>query len=249
MKKLFVLSILVSISIISCKGDNSSINILATNQWTAAYVEAATGQDCPALAPLDLIHPPEYELTPGDFKKISSTETLVIAGYEAMVPKIRENKLLDEEHILQIETGYSYPMLEKNIRTLASYFQTEEVAEKNLQDIRTVMEENKSSILSEGSAPTAVVHQFQVALAKELGFEVLGVFGPAPLQASDIEKMAALNPQVIVDNGHNPLGEMLVEILPGSDYIKWVNFPGIEGTESLADVIQWNADQFRESLN
>lgn len=230
------------------QGKNTDLTVLATNRWTAAYVEAATGEDCFTLAPQDLIHPPEYELTPGDFEKISGASTLVIAGYEAMVPKIRENEILAEENILQIDTGFNFDLMSENIKMLGSYFGTEETAAESIREIGKTLKENGDLLKAEGSAPTVVVHQFQVALAKELGLEVLGVFGPAPLQAADIEKISALDPSAIIDNGHNPQGVLLTEILTDSAYVEWINFPGRGGTESLTDVIQWNREQLQASL-
>lgn len=45
----------------------------------------------------------------------------------------------------------------------------------------------------------------QVYLAKDLGLNVVGTFGPAPLTAAQLAEIAKGEIDIIIDNIHNPV--------------------------------------------
>jgi len=218
--------------------------IMATNLWTAAYVEAATGEACPSLAPSDMSHPPEYELTPGDFDKLTRTQYFVYAGYEVMMKEISNSAEISEDSLIAIQTGYSRKVLQDSILGIAEIMDTQEEAEASLLKINSLLDQGKEAV--QGSY-RALVHFHQQALARELGIEVAAVYGPAPMEAGQLEELAAQEGvNLIIDNQHNPVGKTLVEFQPRASYVSWINFPGTAGTESLIDVIQYNLDQLED---
>jgi hypothetical protein len=80
---------------------------------------------------------------------------------------------------------------------------------------------------------------------EELGFDILGVFGPAPLEARQIVELSKEKPVFIIDNSHNPVGSPLRETLPDAVYVVFSNFPDSEQAGGLLDVLRSN----REALN
>jgi hypothetical protein len=73
-----------------------------------------------------------------------------------------------------------------------------------------------------------------------MGFNIVGVFGPASLEAGDIERMVKLRSGMIVDNEHNPVGKPILNAKSSLEYRQLINFPGLHQTSSLLDVIRYN---------
>ena len=51
----------------------------------------------------------------------------------------------------------------------------------------------------------------------------------------------------IIDNVHNPVGQPLAEVAPGSKYIIWRNFPETVEKGSLEKVVKENIDAVFQS--
>ncbi|MDR1746591.1 MAG: hypothetical protein LBR49_04900, partial [Tannerella sp.] len=79
-----------------------------------------------------------------------------------------------------------------------------------------------------------------VAFLQELGIEPGEVFGPAAPEAAALAASAKQKVTLIIDNYHNPIGKVFRELHPNARYVQLVNFPGYDGTKTLADVIQRN---------
>jgi hypothetical protein len=94
----------------------------------------------------------------------------------------------------------------------------------------------------------AVVHVFQKPLMEQLGFSVLGVFGPDPLEASQIVKLSTTKATLIVDNWHNEAAAPLRETLRKVRYASLINFPGPDGTVTLLDVLMDNKKRLSSAL-
>lgn len=219
-------------------------NVVATNAWTAAFAEAAGAKNVTVLAPFQMQHPTEYELRPGDIPRVMKADLIVFAGYETMIDKMRKGLHVDESKMLQIDTRYDLPTIRKSIMKIAERLGTKEQAEANIQQIETVIDEAKETLKKDGILNKPVlVHFFQKPLAKELGLQVAGVFGPAPPEARQIGDMSKTNAMLIIDNAHNPVGKPLKEVLPDAQLVSLLNFPGTHHTKTLLDVIRYNVQQ------
>lgn len=247
MKKwILILAILPQLLFAGAKGD--SIEIMATNSWTAAFVEAATGEECLYLAPSDMSHPPEYELKPGDFEKLTRTEHFVYAGYEVMMKEISSSADISEDALVSIQTGYSKKVLAGSIAAVGVLMGTESFAAESIAELMSILDAGKESFTEAGQV-NAVVNFHQQALAEEMGFNVLAVYGPAPLQPGQLDSLSKLEGvDLILDNAHNPMGEILQEFFPDASYTSGINFPGIDGTSSLKEVLQRNIGILKETL-
>ena len=63
--------------------------VIATNGWTAAFAKLAGVEDPEVLAPYEMKHPPEYELSLAELRRVAQADYIVFAGYEAMMTRIK----------------------------------------------------------------------------------------------------------------------------------------------------------------
>ena len=222
--------------------------VVATNSWTAAFARAAGARNVVVLAPFDMAHPSEYELRAADIPVIAHARLIVFAGYETMVKRLQSGMDLKKEVLLKIDTDYSMVTMEKSIMEIAQHLGTEKIALQNIDSIRHLLAESRAQFDKSGINSTPVlVNFFQVSIVKEMGFEVAGVFGPAPLEAGDIDRMAKPRSGMIVDNEHNPVGKPLMAVKVGATYTQLLNFPGMHHTSTLEEVIRYNLQQLSAS--
>jgi hypothetical protein len=238
-----LLALSFGLLLFGCTKSSEEFQILATNSWTAAYV----GTPCVSLAPADMIHPPEYELSPGDFQRIHHSKNLVFAGYESMMREIGTSAEIDPQALLQIKTGYSMGTIEESLLAIAERMDTTEYAQQSVKHYSELFNEKKE-IFQQLGIPKVVFNVHQLALAKQLGFQVLGVFGPAPLEMGELQKFMDMPAHLIIDNGHNPIAQPLKELLPQAVYVQCINFPGEENSKTLEDVIELNTRRIEEVL-
>jgi zinc transport system substrate-binding protein len=224
--------------------------VVATNSWTAAFAKAAGAKNIVVLAPFEMQHPSEYELRAADIPVLVHSSVIIYAGYETMVKRLQSGLDLKKESLLKIETDYSMAAIEKSVMDIAQRLGTEKIALQNLDSIRQIMTEGKSQLDKSGlNSAHVIVNFFQQSIVKEMGFEVEGVFGPAALEAGDINKMAQKESMVIIDNEHNPVGMPLEKIKNGAVYRQLINFPGLHQTRTLQDVIRYNIKQLSSSTD
>lgn len=241
-----IIFFLVALLFLSCKGKSSSGNdsafvVIATNSWTAAYAEAAGAENVVVLAPFEMAHPAEYELRPGDIVNLVNAEIIVYAGYEVMTERLKTGLDIPPDKLLLVDTDYSYEKIEKSVMDIASKLETEDIARKNLLDIRHAFDEGRKALSEKNiSERTVVVHYFQTSLARELGLAPAAVFGPASPEVSEIAAISRIQTSLIIDNIHNPVGRPFKEVHPDSQYEQLLNFPGMKETATITDVIRYN---------
>ena len=215
--------------------------VVATSSWTAAYAEAAGAKNIIILAPFEMEHPSEYELRPSDIPKLMNAKVIIYAGYEVMAERLKKGLDIPEEKLLLVSTDYLYETIEKSVLNIASKLGTENIARKNLADIRKVFDEGRIAVEEKSmSGQPVIVHRFQASLVKELGLVPVITFGPSAPEATEIANVSKTQASLITDNIHNPVGQPLKEVLPNARYEQLLNFPGLKGTKSLTDVIRYN---------
>lgn len=221
--------------------------IVTTTSWVAAYAEAAGAENVYYFAPVEMVHPPEYELKPTDVLKLKTADFIIFAGYEAMVEQLKGPLELKEENLLQIETGFGYKVLSESILKVANKLGTVDYATKSLAEIFKLYETKREQLKADGFLDKKIlVHFHQQQIARELGLNIVGIFGPGPIKPSELAKFKKNGADFIIDNIHSPKGKSLMEVLPDAKYLTFVNFPGTNGTESLTDVILYNMDQLNK---
>jgi len=226
--------------------------ILATNTWTAAYVQMAGGE-AQLLAPADMAHPPEYELKVSDVQKIQEADYLVYAGYEVLMKTVFESFQKPKDACIQIETSYDPQAVETSVLKLAEKMNTLPEARKNLAAYKAYLQKAQDELKAAGLYGKKVLVSFhQQALAKALGFEILGVFGPQALSSGDLSRLAKVKPDLIIDNIHSLQAAPFEEIF-ALKAINLANFPlytfsdGTKVPEGLLQVLEFNVKKILAS--
>jgi zinc transport system substrate-binding protein len=224
---------------------------MATTRWVAAITEIAGIGRVESFAPSSMTHPPEYELSPTDILALSKAKVVFSAGYEGkMVKKINETlKAGGSFKTVTVNTENSPENLKLQAETIAKEFGTMSQCEKNLADLSAAFDSAKAQLKADGLlGKDAYVHFHQIPFARSLGFDIVDTFGPGPVTPEQLAKVKALKPAVIIDNDHNMVGKPLLEVSKDSAYASFLNFPGLFGTESIVDVIDYNAKQLEAAV-
>jgi hypothetical protein len=239
--------LVLSVMLFSCE-QQERIQVIATTSWTAAYVKAAGIDDVYVLAPAEMQHPTEYELNIEDVATIRNASLIVCGGYEVMMDRIREGLNIGEDRILEIRTDYNMEHIRNSILEVANAMGTESIARENISAIELAYREAGERIRKAGLADDPVIVQhFLQPLARELGMNIVAVFGPRPLEAFDIRDLLALEYTMVLDNAHNPVSTPLLESGERLRVVYLINFPGVGGTETISDVIRYNVDKILET--
>ena len=214
--------------------------VVASTQWTAAFARAAGIAEVTVLAPAASRHPAEYQLRPSDLRAVAAADALIFAGYEAMAARLRE-LARQEATVLRIDTDYSLSTLRRSLDALQAAGGRPAASAASLHAIAAEYAEWRSELAARGLAGApALVHRFQEPLARELGFEVVAVFGPLPPQAAALAALAEAEVALIVDNHHNAVAAPLAEMHAPAPVVAFLNFPGAATTTTLLDVVRHN---------
>lgn len=209
---------------------------LASNTWTAAFAELGGLDNVYNLAPANLVHPPEYELTPSDIQKLSQCHLFIYAGYEVMMKTLGDSTI-PQEKMVQITTTNNLKTVQEMADKIAKIAHTEEVSAVRVATYKKVIEEGRAMVKQLGLDSLSVYCNFhQKDIAADLGLNIQGVFGPGPITPAQIKEVAKNKYDLIIDNIHNPLSSPLVEISPESTVVSWRNFPEDITPNSLSDM-------------
>ena len=243
-----VLSIFISAGLFAAGSaeQTETSPVIATTSWTAAFAQVAGIDGVKVLAPYDLQHPPEYEITPSDIKAVSQANLIIYAGYEVMMERLKESAGTDAR-MVQITTVNTLPVITESVTLLAEAAGTQAAAKKNLAEIREFFAAWKNDLAPYADKPV-ITHSFLEGLAKSLGLNVVGTYGPAPLEAKQLKELTDSKAAVIIDNWHTKVGQPLVETMPNAKTAVLINFPGKDGTNTLMEVLEYDRDAMVEAF-
>ncbi|MBR1640223.1 MAG: ABC transporter substrate-binding protein [Treponema sp.] len=216
--------------------------ITASTSWSAAFADIAGVDEVTAIAPANLRHPPEYEITVSDIVKIQDSDIFIFAGFERMMQTLGTALSSDFEGAkpqqVKISLDNSIATVTSESRKIAAITRTEAENEKRLAEYIKAVEEGKKKF--SGKKIRVLCNKNQTYLAKDLGFEIAGIFGPGPVTSEQILDAQENNYDMIIDNVHNPVGSPLAEVAPDAKYVIWRNFPEKVERGALLKVIQEN---------
>lgn len=225
----------------SNKAAASTSGVVASTSWTAAFADIAGADQVDVIAPANLRHPPEYEITVGDIQKINDSKYFIYAGFERMMKTLGDS--VGKTEMVKVRCDNSVKNVLIQSRKIASLLGTEDVCEKRIQEYLDVEEYGKKTVTKKGLTGAKVLCNVnQIYLAEDLGFEVAATFGPGPVTADQIADAKTGNYVLIIDNVHNPVGSPLVEVSPESKYVIWRNFPESVERGALVRVIKANIE-------
>ncbi len=228
------------------RGNNDSSGdggflVTASTSWTAAIAIAAGADNVKVLSPAELRHPPEYELKPSDLAAASRSKLIVYAGWEIFAKRLSETAGSAGVPVLILETLNHPETLIKEARKIAAVIGTSDECEAWVLSFSAFTNNLKEQILPLYNDRRAVVHYDQIPFAQWLGFEIIGVYGPAEPSPSLIVELARLKPALVIDNYHAPAGLPIAEAAKAG-YAELISFPGKNGSRTLEDVFAYNAD-------
>lgn len=216
-----------------------STEVAASTSWTAAFADLAGIDEVTVIAPANLRHPPEYEVTVGDIQVIMNAKYFVYAGFERMMKTLGENT--GSAQMLKVRCDNSIATVTKTVEQLSDVFGTKEKAQKRLQFYVSEIENGKNQVQQKGLEGARVYCNVnQIYLAKDLGFEIADTFGPGPVTSEQIAKAKNGEYAFIIDNVHNPVAGPLVEVCPSAKYVIWRNFPEKIERNALRNVVKEN---------
>lgn len=216
--------------------------VVASTSWAAAFADIAGADEVESIAPVNLRHPPEYEITVSDVQKISDSEVFVFAGFERMM-KTLGTKVPNKGVSVQIVLDNSLATVKESTLKIAQELGTEDIQKVRYAEYEKLVKGGQKKALKKKLNKKKVLcNKNQTYLAKELGLEIAAVFGPGPVSAEELLEAKKAGYDLIIDNIHNPTGKPVTEILPKAKYIEWRNFPTAVEHDALKKVVKDNID-------
>ncbi len=216
--------------------------VVASTSWAAAFADIAGADEVESIAPVNLRHPPEYEITVSDVQKISDSEVFIYAGFERMM-KTLGTKVPNKGVSVQIVLDNSLATVKESTLKIAQELGTEDIQKARYAEYEKLVKDGQKKALKKKLNKKKVLcNKNQTYLAKELGLDIAGVFGPGPVSAEELLEAKKAGYDLIIDNIHNPTGKPVTEILPKAKYIEWRNFPTAVEHDALKKVVKDNID-------
>ena len=144
---------------------------------------------------------------------------------------------------VQVTLDNSLATVKASTFKIAQALGTEDIQKVRYAEYEKLVKDGQKKALKKRLNKKKVLcNKNQTYLAKELGLEVMGVFGPGPVSAEELLEAKKAGYDIIIDNIHNPTGKPVTEILPKAKYIVWRNFPAAVEHDALKKVVADNID-------
>ncbi|MBZ4212032.1 MAG: metal ABC transporter substrate-binding protein [Rhodoferax sp.] len=220
--------------------------VLASTSWVGAFARAAGATQVSVLAPPGLVHPPDYDPRPSDLLALSRASVVLVAGYEAFLPRLRE-ALGAKAQLLTVNTTHDPQVIRKEIDVIAAILGTQVQAHAfaDAYDTAWLASAARLRQRSGGHKPVVLAQRFMVSWVRLLGVEPAATFGPGPLSLEELRRLKSLAPTLIIDNAHAAPASALAEVT-GARRVVLVNFP--QGSEGLLEVLQHNTERLQAAL-
>lgn len=242
MKNLKKASALLAVFILATAVWAAPKKVVASTSWAAAFADIAGADEVESIAPVDLRHPPEYEITVSDVQKISESEVFIYAGFERMM-KTLGSKVANKGTSVQVTLDNSLATVKTSTLLIAKALGTEDIQKVRFAEYEKLVKEGQKKVLKKKLNKKKVLcNKNQTYLAKELGLEIVGVFGPGAVSAEELLEAKKAGYDLIIDNIHNPTGKPVTEVLPKAKYIEWRNFPTAVEHDALKKVVSDNIE-------
>ena len=242
MKNLRKASALLAVFILATAVWAAPKKVVASTSWAAAFADIAGADEVESIAPVDLRHPPEYEITVSDVQKISESEVFIYAGFERMM-KTLGTKVANKGTSVQVTLDNSLATVQESTLKIAQALGTEDIQKVRFAEYEKLVKDGQKKVLKKKLNKKKVLcNKNQTYLAKELGLEIVGVFGPGAVSAEELLQAKKAGYDLIIDNIHNPTGKPVTEVLPKAKYIEWRNFPTAVEHDALKKVVADNIE-------
>jgi len=221
----------------------SAQTVVASTAWTGAIARAAGAAEVRVIAPLELKHPPEYEIKPSDLEAVRGAALVVYGGYEKFAQRLVETSGGAGTAELKLFTDNVPEALKREAKKVAEKLGTLPAFERWALSFDAYAEANRARIIAAFPDRRVVVQRMLKTYAEWLGFEVVGTFGPGEPSPAVVLELVKRKPALVVDNFHNSSGKPIAESLK-APRVELLNFPGKDGTATIEDVLAYNERQF-----
>lgn len=236
------LSWLIAASLLATLSWAAPKKVVASTSWSAAFADIAGANEVESIAPVNLRHPPEYEITVSDVQKISDSEVFIFAGFERMM-KTLGTKVANKGVSVQVTLDNSLATVKESTLKIAQALGTEDIQKVRFAEYEKLVKDGQKKALKKKLNKKKVLcNKNQTYLAKELGLEIAGIFGPGPVTAEELLEAKKAGYDLIIDNIHNPTGKPVTEVLPKAKYIVWRNFPTAVEHDALKKAVADNIE-------
>ena len=236
------LSVLFAASLLATALWAAPKKVVASTSWAAAFADIAGADEVESIAPVNLRHPPEYEITVSDVQKISDSEVFIFAGFERMM-KTLGTKVANKGVSVQVTLDNSLATVKASTLKIAEVLGTEDIQKVRFAEYEKLVKDGQKKVLKKKLNKKKVLcNKNQTYLAKELGLDIVGIFGPGPVTAEELLEAKKAGYDLIIDNIHNPTGKPVTEVLPKAKYIVWRNFPEAVEHDALKKVVSDNIE-------
>ncbi|MCI0476798.1 MAG: zinc ABC transporter substrate-binding protein [Anaerolineales bacterium] len=237
---ILIFALLVLFAVFTAPIGAQSPAVVASTSWTGAFARAAGAGNVTVIAPLDLKHPPEYEIKPSDLDKVRGAKLVVFAGYEKFAQKLTETAGGEKINALKVTTENNPETIKQQAKLIADALGTTAAWEKWSKGFDAVAAQYKADVQKAYPNRKAIIHKMQRPGVEWLGWEIVGEFGPAEPSPAVVADLAKAGAFIVIDNYHNPVGQPIAESAKVK-YVQLINFPGKDGTASIEDVYRYNA--------
>ncbi|MDY4888707.1 MAG: ABC transporter substrate-binding protein [Sphaerochaetaceae bacterium] len=245
-KKKMMLALVLCTALVLCAQPVAEISngVVASTSWVAAIAQLAGVDGCVTIAPADMKHPPEYEITASDMVLVTGADLFIYAGYERMMDSIKNAAGLNGDRFLKIVTKNSVSVLKSQVIAISKRMGTEAEGAERLKGYVQMIEEARAFVRENGlDEIPCYVNVNQIPLAEDIGLKISGSFGPGPLSAEQFADVARNRYPLIIDNIHNPVSNPLASVSSGSIFLTWRNFPEKIEKDALIGVVSGNLNQ------
>jgi zinc transport system substrate-binding protein len=215
--------------------------VVASTSLTGAMAKAGGAKEVRVMTPSEMRHPPEYELKPSDLMKLEGASVVIYGGYERMVSKLLETSKNKNMVAIQVDTATSPQNLITQVEKISRILKTEkeeQIWEQSFLEKVKVLQKK----LAPFSGKRAVVHRQAQPFALWAGLPIVQTINPGELTPRAIADAIAKKPELVVDIFHFPMVKVIAENAK-CKYIQVINFPGVENTQTLEDIFEYNSMQ------
>jgi len=215
--------------------------VVASTSLAGAIAKAAGAKGVRVIVSSEMRHPPEYDLKPSDLLKFEGAKVVIYGGYERMVSKLMETSKNRNILALQINTETSPENLISQARKISEVLKTEKEERAWEEEFLGKLKELQKKI-SPFLGKRAVVHRFAQPFARWAGLDIVQIVSPGELTPKVIGDAVAKNPELVVDIYHVPVAQVIAENVR-CKYVQVINFPGVEKTQTLEEIFEYNSKE------
>ena len=220
--------------------------VVASTSWVAAFAKAAGIADVALVAPANLQHPPDYDPKPSDLAAIAKADFVLAAGFEGFASRMKEASGSRAE-VVYFHVDNQPENIKKQVMLLAEKFGTQAAARAWIARFDKRLAELRQEITTAmpQPAPRAVAQMWMAYWVPFAHMELAGTYGPKPVTASELAKLAAIKPDFIIINAHTQ-GRNLFDDFAAKQIVLY-NFPPDNNIDLLA-IFERNAQAIIQAV-